>query len=192
MKPSTAASSTPSERWRRRLVSPMGARNVSCGWRLSTTEWTQVRDILDVWFDSGSTHCVSAGTASEDLKWPADAVSRRLRPASRLVPFLAAGIVRYAGPRALRRGSHPWLHHGRARPQDVQIAEQFHGTAGRHQAVRRRHPASVGCLGRLLPKTSASALKSSRPMSMPIASCATRCAGCLGSLAHFEAGRQGA
>ena len=35
------------------------------------TEWTQVRDILDVWFDSGSTHAFCL-EQREDLKWPAD------------------------------------------------------------------------------------------------------------------------
>ncbi|MEE4238933.1 MAG: class I tRNA ligase family protein, partial [Anderseniella sp.] len=34
-------------------------------------EWTQVRDILDVWFDSGSTHAFCL-EQREDLKWPAD------------------------------------------------------------------------------------------------------------------------
>jgi isoleucyl-tRNA synthetase len=39
-------------------------------------DWTQVRDILDVWFDSGSTHafCLEEGTEKGvwNLKWPAD------------------------------------------------------------------------------------------------------------------------
>ena len=39
-------------------------------------DWTQVTDILDVWFDSGCTHafCLEAGSKSGkwDLKWPAD------------------------------------------------------------------------------------------------------------------------
>jgi len=39
-------------------------------------EWTQVSDILDVWFDSGCTHafCLEQGTKSGkwNLKWPAD------------------------------------------------------------------------------------------------------------------------
>ena len=40
---------------------------------LSTTppEWEQVRDILDVWFDSGSTHAFVL-EKRKDLKWPAD------------------------------------------------------------------------------------------------------------------------
>ncbi len=34
-------------------------------------QWEQVRDILDVWFDSGSTHAFVL-EMREDLKWPAD------------------------------------------------------------------------------------------------------------------------
>ena len=71
-------------------------------------------------------------------------VSRRLRPAPRLVPFLAAGKLRHARPRALRRGAHPRLRARRAGPQDVEVARQRHRAAGRDQAVRRRHPAHVG------------------------------------------------
>jgi isoleucyl-tRNA synthetase len=41
-----------------------------------TDAWEQVRDILDVWFDSGSTHafCLEEGTerGQWQLKWPAD------------------------------------------------------------------------------------------------------------------------
>lgn len=35
------------------------------------SDWEQVRDILDVWFDSGSTHAFCL-EEREDLKWPAD------------------------------------------------------------------------------------------------------------------------
>ncbi len=37
----------------------------------NTDEWEQVSDILDVWFDSGSTHAFCL-KEREDLKWPAD------------------------------------------------------------------------------------------------------------------------
>ena len=71
-------------------------------------------------------------------------LSRRLGPASRLVPFLAAGKLRHARPRALRRGAHPWLRHGRGRPQDVEVARQSRRAAGGHQTVRRRYSAPCG------------------------------------------------
>ena len=53
------------------------------------TDWEKVDDILDVWFDSGSTHAFVLETAP-DLALAGLALSRRLRPASRLVPILAA------------------------------------------------------------------------------------------------------
>ena len=71
-------------------------------------------------------------------------VSRRLRPASRLVPFLAAGELRHARRRALRRGADPRLRARRDGPQDVEVARQHGRAAGRDEAVRRRHPAPVG------------------------------------------------
>jgi isoleucyl-tRNA synthetase len=58
------------------------------------------RDILDVWFDSGSTHAFCWKTAPRP-EVAGRCLSRRLGPASRLVPFLAAGKLRHARPRAL-------------------------------------------------------------------------------------------
>jgi isoleucyl-tRNA synthetase len=48
-----------------------GAAQRFLGPNRSVLEWEQVRDILDVWFDSGSTHafCLEQRV---DLKWPAD------------------------------------------------------------------------------------------------------------------------
>ena len=72
------------------------------------------------------------------------ALSRRLGPASRLVPFLAARSLRHARPRALRGGADARLRARRRRAQDVEIARQRHRAAGRDEAERRRHPAAVG------------------------------------------------
>ena len=71
-------------------------------------------------------------------------VSGRLRPASRLVPFLAARKLRHARRRAVRRGADPRLRARRARAQDVEVARQHGRAAGRDEAVGRRHPAHVG------------------------------------------------
>ena len=76
-------------------------------------------------------------------------VSRRLRPASRLVPLVASGKLRHARPRAVRRGADPRLRARRAGPQDVEVARQRHRAAGRDQKFRRRHPADVGLRLRL-------------------------------------------
>jgi len=48
-----------------------GAAQRFLGAEHSVLEWEQVRDILDVWFDSGSTHAFCL-EQRPDLKWPAD------------------------------------------------------------------------------------------------------------------------
>ena len=48
-----------------------GAASRFLGLDYNSQEWEQVRDILDVWFDSGSTHAFCLEQRS-DLKWPAD------------------------------------------------------------------------------------------------------------------------
>ena len=48
-----------------------GAAQRFLGNDCSILEWEQVRDILDVWFDSGSTHAFVL-EQRPDLKWPAD------------------------------------------------------------------------------------------------------------------------
>ena len=165
-----------------------GARERFLG-KLANDGWQKVDDILDVWFDSGSTH---AFVLEDPVQFPGSRrhqaqgrrrprhrdVSRRLRPASRLVPVLALGKLRHPRPRAVRRRAHPRLRARRGRAQNVEVARQRHRAAGRDQRVRRRHPAHVGVRGRLLATTCASGRKSSKPPSRPTASCATRCAGC--------------
>ena len=107
----------------------------------------------------------------------ADALSRRLGPASRLVPVVAAGKLRHARPRALRRGADPRL---RARPRRATKMSKSLGNidlaAGRRQEERRRHPAPLGGLVGLSRRICASARTSSSRTSTPIAGCATRCA----------------
>lgn len=48
-----------------------GAAERFLGNKYDPSEWKQVRDILDVWFDSGSTHTFTLEDRP-DLKWPAD------------------------------------------------------------------------------------------------------------------------
>ena len=77
-----------------------GAKERFLGNSYDAAEWEKVDDILDVWFDSGSTHAFVL-EERPDLKMARRPLSRRLRPASRLVPFLAARKLRHARPRAL-------------------------------------------------------------------------------------------
>jgi isoleucyl-tRNA synthetase len=48
-----------------------GAKERFLGNKHDASKWTQVMDILDVWFDSGSTHTFTLEDRP-DLKWPAD------------------------------------------------------------------------------------------------------------------------
>ena len=57
-------------------------------------DYEQVTDILDVWFDSGSTHVFTVENPIDPQLAEGRSrrsLSGRLRPASRLVPVLAAG-----------------------------------------------------------------------------------------------------
>ena len=60
---------------------------------------------------------------------------RRQRPASRLVPELAARRPRHARPPAVPRGGHARLHRRRGRPEDVEVARQL-DRAGRTSSSR--------------------------------------------------------
>ena len=71
-------------------------------------------------------------------------VPRGQRPASRLVPELAARGAGDARPAAVPRGADPRLPDRPRRPQDVEVARQRHRAAGRHQGERRRDPPAVG------------------------------------------------
>ena len=71
-------------------------------------DWEKVDDILDVWFDSGSTHAFVLEERT-DLAWPAalyleGSDQHRGWFQSSLLEF-----VRHARPRPLRGGAHPWL-----------------------------------------------------------------------------------
>ena len=136
-------------RGRRRLVRRRREGALPFGQSPMSSAWSMVTDILDVWFDSGSTHAFTLEDRP-DLEWPADRLSRRLRPASRLVPFLAAR--KSCGT----RGRAPYdtvLTHGftidEDGAEDVEVARQHGDAAGGHRAVRRRYPAALGGVDRL-------------------------------------------
>ena len=81
------------------------------------------------------------------------ALSRRLRPASRLVPFLAAGELRHARPRALRRRADPRLRARRAGPQDVEVAGQRRRAAGRDASSTAPTSCASGWSAPTIPRT---------------------------------------
>ena len=78
---------------------PPGFACPDCG----KAEFDKEKDILDVWFDSGSSHAAVLGHR-KDLPWPAD-VYLEERPAPRLVPFVAPDRRRHPGCRPIGRSS---------------------------------------------------------------------------------------
>ena len=96
---STTTAPTPGTSGRSRSSSPPGSTCPSCG----GTEFERERDILDVWFDSGSSH-EAVLPFRRELTLAGRHVSRGQRPASRLVPELAARRPRHARPAAVPRG----------------------------------------------------------------------------------------
>ena len=125
----------------------------------SAEDYEQGSDIIEVWFESGSTHAFVL-EARPELAWPASLYLGRIGPAPRLVPFLAAGILRHPRVGALRGGAHPRLHARREGPHHVQVPGHRHVAPGhRFRKRRRRHPA----LGRRLGLHHRSALRSRYP-----------------------------
>ena len=116
-------------------------------------------------------------------------VSGRLGPASRLVPVLAAGELRHARPRAVRRRADPRLHARRERPQDVEVARQHRRAAGRDQGSPA--PTSCGSGSRACDYADDQRIGPEilKTRSRPIASCATPSAGCSARSHHFNDGR---
>ena len=131
--------------------------------------------------NSGSTHAFVL-EQRPDLKWPADVYLEGSDQHRGWFHSSLLESLRHAGQGALRHRHHPWLHHGRGRPQDVEVARQPGLPAGRHQAVGRRHPAPLGGLDRLCRRPAHRPGDPEDAMSKPIASCATRLRYILGAL----------
>ena len=107
------------------------------------TRWHQVMDILDVWFDSGSTHTFTLEDRP-DLKWPADVY---LEGSDQHRGWFHSSLLESCGT----RGRAPYdtvVTHGFTMDEDGRKMSKSLGNtvvpAGRDQAVRRRHPAAVG------------------------------------------------
>ena len=97
----------------------------------------QVRMVLDVWFDSGSTHAytleVRRISGASQGRWRArhHHVFGGFGPAPRLVSVLAARELWHTRPCALRCGPHPRLRPRRQGREDVEVERQRHrATAG--------------------------------------------------------------
>ena len=118
-------------------------------------QWEQVRDILDVWFDSGSTH---AFTLEDPKHFPGLAGIKRVRDGGNDRVMYLEGSDQHRGwfqssllETCGTRGRAPYdivLTHGFVLDEKGQKMSKSLGNvvvaAGRDEDVRRRHPAPVG------------------------------------------------
>jgi isoleucyl-tRNA synthetase len=118
-----------------------GARCAKCG----GSRFRKGTDILDVWFDSGSSH-LGRVERSRPPSLALRFVCGGAGSVPRLVPELAAGGRRAEGRRALPAVRHPWLDAGWGRPGDVEVDRQHHRAGDDRQAVRGRGAAAMGGL----------------------------------------------
>ena len=121
-------------------------------------QYEKNRDTLDVWFDSGSTHATVlggkdgafAGSHGAELAWPADLYlegsdqHRGWFHSSLLTGCMLYGQPPYKDPADAR------LRGGRPGPQDEQVRGQRDRAAEGIRFARRRDPAPVGRIHRLL------------------------------------------
>ena len=128
--------------WYIRPASDFKAPNAKCP-KCGGDSFAKTDDILDVWFDSGSSQAAVLGMRP-DLRWPADAYLEAVEQARgwfRLVAGVRGGDAR---GRAISQRHQPRPHARRPGPQDVEVAGQHGRRAGRGQSARRRcHPARV-------------------------------------------------
>ena len=165
-----------------------GARERFLG-KLANEDWQKVDDILDVWFDSGSTH---AFVLEDPKHFPALAGIKRKADGGADTVMYLEGSDQHRGwfqssllESCGTRGRAPFdivLTHGFTLDEDGRKMSKSLGNvdraAGRDQAVGRRYPAHVGVRRRLLGRSAHRAGNPQNHASRPTASCAIRCAGC--------------
>ena len=111
-------------------------------------DWEKVTDILDVWFDSGSTHAFALRDRPDGI-WPA---SVYLEGTDQHRGWFHSSMLQSCGT----RGRAPYdavVTHGFTLDENgMKMSKSLGNTtapAGRGQAVRRRHPAALGGADRL-------------------------------------------
>ena len=132
-----------------------GAKERFLGNRHKADDYEKIDNLVEVWFNSGSTHAFvleDARSFSRACRHPSSRrrrtgrghVSRRLGPASRLVSVVPPRKLRHPRARALRHRADARLHPRREGPEDVEVAREPDVPAGRHRGVGRRYPAPMG------------------------------------------------
>ncbi len=124
-------------------------------------DYEKVDDILDVWFDSGSTHAfVLESGAWPDLEWPA---SLYLEGSDQHRGWFQSSLLESFGTRGrapYRCGADPRLHPRRARPQDVEVARQRHRRRRRSSTSTAPISCASGSSAATIRKTCGSARRS--------------------------------
>ena len=108
---------------------PKGTHCKKCG----CTSFDKEKDIMDVWFDSGTTHAAvleERHAPASRRGVPGGSVSGRCRPIPWLVPVFPFNLRGYKRESALSGGCHPWMGCRRGRTQDVQIPGKWHCARG--------------------------------------------------------------
>ena len=174
-----------------------GARERFLGKR-ANEGWQKVDDILDVWFDSGSTH---AFVLEDPEHFPGLAGIKRKADGGPDTVMYLEGSDQHRGwfqssllESCGTRGRAPFdvvLTHGFVLDEDGHKMSKslgnVIGAAGRDQAVRRRYPAHVGVRRRLLPTICASAPEILKTTVDTYRKLRNTLRWMLGNLAHFHA-----
>ena len=154
-----------------------GQRSGSLATIVDPDDWeTRSIDILDVWFDSGSTHAFVLRDRPDGTEdGIADVYMEGTDQHRGWFHSSLAAIGRHDRPRALSQRGDPRFHAGREGQQDVQIARQHHRARRGGQAIRRGYPAALGGADRLYRRPADRARDPEGRRRLGIGGCAIRC-----------------
>ena len=149
-------------------------------------DYEPVTDILDVWFDSGSTHAyVIEARYGEGVR--ADLYCEGSDQHRGWFQSSLARKLRHARPRALQGASSPTASRSTARAARCPRASATSSTRSPSSATTAPTSCACGSPRPIISRTSGSARRCSPPPPTPIASSATRFRYLLGALAGFTA-----
>ena len=158
-----------------------GAKERFLGGIVNPDDYDQVMDILDVWFDSGSTHAFTLRDREDGTEdGIADVYMEGTDQHRGWFHSSLAAICWHHGPCALPQCRDPWVHAGRQRHEDVEVYRQHHRAGKDRSTIWRGYSAALGWRRPITPQISGSGMRSSRVWRTAIAGCATRCVICWG------------
>ncbi len=124
------------------------------GAKYKAEDYEKVEDILDVWFDSGSTHAFVVGNpdAPTRASFVNPVSTIYLEGSDQHRGWFHSSLLESCATRgqgAVRRSDHARLHDGREGHEDVQVHRQHDRAAKDRRAKRHRDFASADCVGRV-------------------------------------------